>query len=160
MAIGGSLLLYAWRAPALKGGGLFAPISREGGLLLNNLLLATAAATVLLGTLYPLILDTLGGPKISVGAPFFNATFVPLMIPVLVAVPIGSMLAWKRGDLYAATQRMSWAFAAALVAMVITAAVAWGGPVLAPVVIGLAFFIIDMKQPGVSVSRCMLNSSM
>ncbi len=99
VAVGGSLLLYAWRAPAMQGGGSFAPISREGGLLLNNLLLATAAATVLLGTLYPLILDTIGGPKISVGPPFFNATFVPLMVPLLVAVPVGSMLAWKRGDL-------------------------------------------------------------
>ena len=99
VAIGGSLLLYAWRAPALQGGGVFAPISREGGLLLNNLLLSTAAATVLLGTLYPLVLDTIGGPKISVGAPFFNATFVPLMVPLFIAVPIGSMLAWKRGDL-------------------------------------------------------------
>ena len=78
---------------------MFAPISREGGLLLNNLLLATATATVLLGTLYPLVLDTMGGAKISVGPPFFNATFVPLMVPLVVAVPIGSMLAWKRGDL-------------------------------------------------------------
>ena len=68
IAIGGSLALFAWRAPAMQGGGMFAPISREGGLVLNNLLLATAAATVLLGTLYPLILDTIGGPKISVGA--------------------------------------------------------------------------------------------
>ena len=74
--------------PALQGGGMFAPVSREGGLLLNNLLLSTAAATVLLGSLYPLALDAMGGPKLSVGPPFFNATFVPLMIPLLVAVPI------------------------------------------------------------------------
>ena len=120
LAIGGSLLLYAWRAPALQGGGVFAPISREGGLLLNNLLLATAAATVLLGTLYPLILDTVGGPKISVGPPFFNATFVPLMVPLLVAVPIGSMLAWKRGDLAGVTSRLLGA-----VALTIAAALGW-----------------------------------
>ena len=111
ISIGGSLLLYAWRAPSLQGGGAFAPISREGGLLLNNLLLSTAAATVLLGTLYPLALDTIGGPKISVGAPFFNATFVPLMVPLLIAVPFGSMLAWKRGDLAGVTARLSAAFA-------------------------------------------------
>ena len=111
IAIGGSLALYAWRAPALQGGGAFAPISREGGLLLNNLLLSTAAATVLLGTLYPLVLDTIGGPKISVGAPFFNATFVPLMVPLLVAVPFGSMLGWKRGDLAGVTARLLGAFA-------------------------------------------------
>ena len=115
VAIGGSLLLYAWRAPALQGGGLFAPVSREGGLLLNNLLLATATATVLLGTLYPLILDTLGGAKISVGPPFFNATFVPLMVPLAVAVPIGSLLAWKRGDLAGVTMRL-------LAAVVVTVA--------------------------------------
>src|SRR5467141_1709062 len=75
LAIGGSLTLYAVRAPALKTGGLFAPISREGALILNNLLLATAAATVFLGTLYPLFLDAVGGDKVSVGAPFFTATF-------------------------------------------------------------------------------------
>ncbi|MFL5333327.1 MAG: heme lyase CcmF/NrfE family subunit, partial [Geminicoccaceae bacterium] len=115
IAIGGSLLLYAWRAPSLQGGGVFAPISREGGLLLNNLLLATAAATVLLGTLYPLALDTIGGSKISVGAPFFNATFVPLMVPLFIAVPFGSMLAWKRGDLAGVTSRLS-------AAMLVTAA--------------------------------------
>ena len=114
VAIGGSLLLYAWRAPAFRGGGMFAPISREGGLLLNNLLLSTATATVLLGTLYPLALDAFGGPKISVGAPFFNATFVPLMVPLFVAVPIGSMLAWKRGDLAGATGRLVAAFAIAV----------------------------------------------
>jgi cytochrome c-type biogenesis protein CcmF len=117
VAIGGSLLLYAWRAPALQGGGVFAPISREGGLLLNNLLLSTATATVLLGTLYPLVLDTIGGPKISVGAPFFNATFVPLMVALVVAIPIGSMLAWKRGDLGGVLARL-------LAAMAVTLAVA------------------------------------
>jgi cytochrome c-type biogenesis protein CcmF len=116
IAIGGSLALYAWRAPALQGGGTFAPISREGGLLLNNLLLSTAAATVLLGTLYPLVLDTIGGPKISVGAPFFNATFVPLMIPLLIAVPFGSMLGWKRGDLAGVTGRLLAALAVAVAA--------------------------------------------
>ncbi len=116
VAIGGSLALYAWRAPALQGGGTFAPISREGGLLLNNLLLSTAAATVLLGTLYPLVLDTIGGPKISVGAPFFNSTFVPLMVPLLIAVPFGSMLGWKRGDLAGVAARLLAAFAVAVAA--------------------------------------------
>ena len=119
IAIGGSLLLYAWRAPSLQGGGVFAPVSREGGLLLNNLLLATATATVLLGTLYPLILDTMGGAKISVGPPFFNATFVPLMVPLAVAVPIGSMLAWKRGDLAGVTMRLLAAVGVTLGAWVI-----------------------------------------
>jgi len=114
IAVGGSLSLYAWRAPQLKGGGLFAPISREGGLVLNNLLLSTACATVLLGTLYPLFLDVLGGGKVSVGAPFYNATFVPLMLPLLVAMPLGAMLPWKRGDALAALKRLRFAAAATL----------------------------------------------
>src|SRR5947208_4635133 len=103
---GGALVLFAWRAPQLQGGGLFAPISREGGLLLNNLLLTTAAATVFLGTLYPLFLDVVALPKVSVGPPFFNATFGPLFVPLLLAVPFGPLLAWKRGDLLGAAQRL------------------------------------------------------
>ena len=114
IAIGGSLALYAFRAPRLHGGGVFAPLSREGGLLLNNLLLATATATVLLGTLYPLILETINGNKISVGAPYFNATFIPLMVPLMVALPIGSLLAWKRGDLVGVMRRLWFAALGAL----------------------------------------------
>jgi cytochrome c-type biogenesis protein CcmF len=113
VVIGGSLTLFAIRAPALKAGGLFAPISREGALVLNNLLLATACATVLLGTLYPLFLDALTGKKVSVGPPFFNATFVPLMVPVLVAMVIGPMMPWKRGDLRGALERLRFVFLAA-----------------------------------------------
>ena len=97
--IGGGLALFAWRAPLLKQGGLFAPISREGALVLNNLFLTTACATVFVGTLYPLALEALTGEKISVGAPFFNATFGPLMVPLLIAMPFGPLMAWKRGDL-------------------------------------------------------------
>src|SRR6201996_1119663 len=97
--IGGSLSLYAWRASALKQGGLFAPISREGALVVNNLFLTTACATVFIGTLYPLALEVINGDKISVGAPFFNLTFAPLFVPLMVAVPFGPLLAWKRGDL-------------------------------------------------------------
>ncbi len=80
-------------------GGLFAPISREGALVLNNLLLTTACAAVFVGTLYPLALEALTGDKISVGPPFFNLTFAPLIVPLLIAVPFGPLLAWKRGDL-------------------------------------------------------------
>src|SRR5579872_1877113 len=107
---GGALLLFAWRAPQLQGGGLFAPISLEGGLLLNNLLLTTAAATVLIGTLYPLLLDVLTHQKVSVGPPFFDMTFVPIMVPLLVAMAVGPLLSWKRGDLWAAMQRLKLAF--------------------------------------------------
>ena len=117
---GGALLLYAWRAPVIAGGGLFAPISREGGLLLNNLLLTTAAATVLLGTLYPLFLDVVAHQRVSVGPPFYRMTFVPIMVPLLVAMAVGPMLPWKRGDLAAALGRLKWAFVAtAAVALVV-----------------------------------------
>src|SRR5579883_2175138 len=136
IAIGGSLTLYAVRAPALKVGGLFAPISREGALVLNNLLLATGVATVFLGTLYPLFLDAVGGPKLSVGFPFFNRTFVPLMVPLLIAVAAGPLLAWKRGDLLGALQRLWLAFAGAVLVALLGLYVTKGGPVLA--VLGLA----------------------
>src|SRR5208282_5196639 len=111
--IGGALTLFAWRAPLLKQGGLFAPISREGALVLNNLFLTSACATVFVGTLYPLALEALTGDKISVGPPFFNSTFGPLFIPLLIAMPFGPLMAWKRGDLLAAAQRL---LAAALLA--------------------------------------------
>jgi cytochrome c-type biogenesis protein CcmF len=114
VAIGGSLTLYAMRAPHLQGGGIFAPISREGGLLINNLLLATAAATVLLGTLYPLITEVLSDNKISVGPPYFNGVFIPLMIPLIILLGIGPRLAWKRGDLAGALDRVKIAAGAAV----------------------------------------------
>src|SRR6516225_1613169 len=104
--IGGGLALYGWRAPLLKQGGLFAPISREGALVFNNLFLTTACATVFVGTLYPLALEALTGEKISVGPPFFNATFGPLFIPLMVVMPFGPLMGWKRGDLIGAAQRL------------------------------------------------------
>src|SRR5580692_1543191 len=122
VATGGALLLFAIRAPSLQGGGLFAPISREGGLLLNNLLLTTAAATVLIGTLYPLFLDVVAKQKVSVGPPFFNMTFVPIMIPLLVAMAVGPLLSCKRGDLWAALQRLKLAFALMAAAALVTLA--------------------------------------
>jgi cytochrome c-type biogenesis protein CcmF len=141
LAIGGSLTLYAVRAPALAGGGLFAPISREGALVLNNVLLATAAATVFLGTLYPLFLDTIGGPKLSVGFPFFNRTFVPLMVPALLAVAVGPLLAWKRGDLGGALQRLWFAFAAALAVALVGLYIAGFKPILALLGLALATWV-------------------
>jgi cytochrome c-type biogenesis protein CcmF len=140
--IGGAFALYAWRAPMLKQGGLFAPVSREGALVFNNLFLTAACAAVFVGTLYPLALESLTGEKISVGAPFFNATFGPLMIPLLLAMPFGPFLAWKRGDLYGVAQRLVAAIALALAAVVATYAIVRGGPVLAPLAIGLAVFVI------------------
>ena len=115
IAAGGGFALFAWRAPKMQPGGLFAPISREGALVLNNLFLATAAVTVLLGTLYPLIRQALTGQPISVGPPFFNLTFAPLMTACLLILPIGPLLAWKRADLKGALQRL-WLAAALAVA--------------------------------------------
>jgi cytochrome c-type biogenesis protein CcmF len=140
--IGGALALYAFRAPALRQGGLFAPISREGALVFNNLFLITACASVFVGTLYPLALEALVGDKISVGAPFFNLTFGPLFVPLLLAVPFGPLLAWKRGDLLGAAQRLIGAAAIAVVAIAASLAVAGGGPVLAPFGVGLAAFVM------------------
>ena len=140
--IGGSLSLYAWRASALKQGGLFAPISREGALVLNNLFLTTACATVFIGTLYPLALEVLTGDKISVGAPFFNLTFGPLFVPLMIAMPFGPLLAWKRGDLLGAAQRLTAAGIAALIAIAVLWAWTWGGATFAPLAIGLAVFVI------------------
>ena len=140
--IGGGLTLFAWRAPMLKQGGLFAPISREGALVLNNLFLTTACLTVLVGTLYPLALEALTGAKISVGAPFFNLTFAPLFVPLMFAMPFGPLLAWKRGDILAAAQRLLAAFGVALIAIAATFAVADGKSALAPFGIGLALFVM------------------
>lgn len=138
LATGGGLLLYTMRAASLKAGGLFAPISREGSLVLNNLLLSTACATVFLGTLYPLFLDTVGGSKISVGAPFFNTTFVPLMVPLVAAMAVGPMLAWKRADLPGAIGRL-WVAAVLVVVCVLWALWVHGfRPVMALVGIGMA----------------------
>jgi cytochrome c-type biogenesis protein CcmF len=140
--IGGGLSLYAWRAPALKQGGLFAPISREGALVFNNLFLTAACATVFTGTLYPLALEALTGEKISVGAPFFNLTFGPLFVPLLLVMPFGPLTPWKRGDLLGVAQRLIGAAGLAVVAIAAVFAVSHGGPVLAPFGIGLAAFVM------------------
>jgi cytochrome c-type biogenesis protein CcmF len=140
--IGGSLALFALRAPMLKQGGLFAPVSREGALVLNNLFLVSACATVFIGTLYPLALEALTGEKISVGAPFFNATFAPLFVPLLIAVPFGPLLAWKRGDVLGVAQRLIGAAAIGVITVAVVFAMEGGGPLLVPFAIGLALYVI------------------
>ncbi|HET7167556.1 MAG TPA: heme lyase CcmF/NrfE family subunit [Pseudolabrys sp.] len=140
--IGGGLTLFAWRAPMLKQGGLFAPISREAALVLNNLFLTTACLTVFVGTLYPLALEALTGDKISVGPPFFNLTFAPLFIPLLLAMPFGPLMAWKRGDIFGAAQRLMAAFGIAFIVIVLTFAVGDRSSIMAPFGIGLAAFVM------------------
>lgn len=140
--VGGAFSLFAWRAPSLKSGGLFAPISREGSLVLNNLILTVSMATVLTGTLYPLVLETLTGEKISVGAPFFNLTFGLLMVPLLLIVPFGPLLAWKRGDILGALQRLYGAAGLSLVAGLGLYYAQNGGPVMAALGLALGFFLM------------------
>jgi cytochrome c-type biogenesis protein CcmF len=140
--IGGGLTLFAWRASVLKQGGLFAPISREGALVFNNLFLTTCCLTVLVGTLYPLALESLTGTKITVGGPFFNLTFGPLFLALMFAMPFGPLLAWKRGDLLGAAQRLMAAFGIGLVAIAIAFAIEGGTSLLAPFGVGLAFFVM------------------
>lgn len=140
--IGGALSLFAWRAPLLKQGGLFAPISREGALVFNNLFLTTACLTVFVGTLYPLALEAVTGTKISVGAPFFNLTFGPLFVPLLFAMPFGPLLAWKRGDILGVAQRLMAAFGVGLVMIAIVAVAEGSVFTLAPFGIALALFIM------------------
>jgi cytochrome c-type biogenesis protein CcmF len=143
VAIGGSLVLFAIRAPELKAGGLFAPISREGGMVINNLFLSAACATVFLGTLYPLFVEMLSGgeSKVSVGPPFFNATFVPLMVPLVFLMAVGPMLPWKRGDLAGALARLKLAALGAVIAAGVAYYLQSGGPVLAVAAIGLAAWL-------------------
>jgi cytochrome c-type biogenesis protein CcmF len=121
---GSSLILYAVRAPSLKGGGLFTPVSREGGLLFNNVILSTAAGTVLLGTLYPLLADALGLGKVSVGPPYFNTVIVPLMVPLFVLMAVGPMLSWKRGDFLGAMAKLKFAFVATVMTTTATLLIA------------------------------------
>ena len=106
IVIGGSLALFAWRAPKVSMGGAFAVVSRETLLLVNNVLLMVAAASVLLGTLYPLLIDALSLGKLSVGPPYFNAVFMPLMLPLLFFMAVGPLARWKHADARDMAQRL------------------------------------------------------
>ncbi len=125
VVVGGSLALFAWRAARVKPGGAFELFSRESMLLVNNVLLLVAAAAVLLGTLYPLVLDALGLGKISVGPPYFEAVFVPLMAPAVLLAGIGPFVAWRKGDARALARRLRWALAVVL-ALALVAPLAFG----------------------------------
>jgi len=116
IVIGSSLLLFAWRAPKVGLGGGFALVSRETLLLVNNVLLVVASASVLLGTLYPLIIDALGLGKLSVGPPYFQTVFVPLMVPLLFLIAVGPVARWKQGDVGDMIKRLRIAFAVSVVA--------------------------------------------
>ncbi len=115
IVIGSSLLLFAWRAPKVGLGGKFDLVSRESMLLANNLLLMVAAGSVLLGTLYPLIMDSLDLGKISVGPPYFEAVFVPLMTPAIFLMGLGPLARWKQASLPELMLRLRWAFGVSVV---------------------------------------------
>lgn len=114
IVIGASLLLFAWRAPKIGLGGKFDLISRETMLLTNNVLLSVASASVFLGTLYPLFMDALGFGKLSVGPPYFNTVFVPLMIPMVMMMGLGPIARWKHASLPDIWQRVRWALGASI----------------------------------------------
>ncbi|WP_052452451.1 heme lyase CcmF/NrfE family subunit [Noviherbaspirillum autotrophicum] len=138
IVIGGSLLLYAWRAPKVGLGGRFSLVSRESMLLVNNVLLLVAAGTVLLGTLYPLFLDALNLGKISVGPPYFEAVFVPLMIPVLLLLAIGPFVRWKEASVGDVALRLRWV---ALATLVIGGGAAFAASTSALATAGLIFAV-------------------
>jgi cytochrome c-type biogenesis protein CcmF len=140
--VGGSLTLFAIRAPSLKSGGLFAPVSREGGLVMNNILLCAACASVFIGTLYPLALESLTAEKISVGPPYFNLTFGPIILPLLLLMPFGPLLTWKRADVGGTWRKL-------LIAAIAAAAIGLGlllatqrGPWLAPAAVAMGAWVI------------------
>jgi cytochrome c-type biogenesis protein CcmF len=115
VVIGSSLTLFAWRAPKVSLGGAFSLMSRETLLLINNVLLVVAAGAVLLGTLYPLIVDALGLGKLSVGPPYFNSVFVPLVVPLFFLMAAGPVARWKHAAVTDIAQRLKWGFAVAVV---------------------------------------------
>ncbi len=122
--MGGALLLFAWRAQAMAPTGIFAPVSREGAIVLNNLLVCSITAVVFVGTLWPMFADALFGAKVSVGPPFFNSASFPLVVPLLLAMAAGPLMPWKRAQLWPVVQRLWWcavlAFAAFFLALLIT----------------------------------------
>ncbi len=119
VVIGASLLLFAWRAPKVGLGGKFDLVSRESMLLANNVLLSVASASVFLGTLYPLFMDALGFGKLSVGPPYFNTVFVPLMVPMVMLMGLGPIARWKQASLPDIWVRVRWALVSSMVIAVL-----------------------------------------
>ena len=156
-ATGGALALYAVRMPVLRHAAPFAPVSREGALTLNNMLLMVAAGTVFLGTFYPLAIDLMTSDKISVGPPYFNLTFVPIMVPLLVAMAIGPMLKWKRSDIREALSRLKLPALAVVAIIAVVGLLSLGRGLLAVVApaigMGLATWLIGGSLALARLSR-------
>jgi len=118
VVVGGSLILYALRAPALTGVGHYEKVSRESAILTNNIILVVATATVLLGTLYPLLVDALGGGKVSVGPPYFDLVFGPVMVPLIILMGFGGLSRWKSDRFKTLLTRLRVSIVLALVAAI------------------------------------------
>ncbi len=142
VVIGASLSLYAWRAPSVGLGARFALVSRESMLLGNNVMLVVACAAVLLGTLYPLLLDALNMGKISVGPPYFDTVYVPLMVPVVFLMGIGPLSRWKEAELPDLARRLRWAAMVTVVASLLTGWLAGRVAVMTSLGLGMGFWII------------------
>jgi len=142
VTVGSSLLLFAWRAPKVGLGGRFNLLSRETFLLINNVLLVVAAAAVLLGTLYPLVLDALGVGKISVGPPYFNSVFYPLMAPALFLMAVAPVVRWKQGSMPDIVTRLRWALGVSVVAGLLTPLVMGDWTILRSLGLSLAFWVM------------------
>jgi cytochrome c-type biogenesis protein CcmF len=134
--VGGAFLLFAWRAQAMAPTGIFAPISREGAIVLNNLLVCSISAVVFVGTMWPMFADALFSAKVSVGPPFFNMASFPLVVPLLLAMAMGPLMPWKRAQLWPVIQRL-WAAAVIALAAFFLALLLTGEHVLPA--IGFAF---------------------
>ena len=142
LTAGSAFSLFAWRAPVLAPGGVFAPISRESALVMNNILLATATVMVLLGTLFPLIREAVSGTPISVGAPYFNLIFLPLMAVMIVLLPAGPLLSWKRADAKGVYQRLIFAALSGVGISLLIYALVSPRKALASAGLGLAVWLI------------------
>jgi len=140
--VGGAFFLFALRAGSLTSGGLFQPVSREGALVFNNLILVVATGAVLTGTLYPMVLEAVTGSKISVGEPFFNIAFGWLMVPLIIALPFGPLLAWKRGDVLAVARRLRYALVLSIALGIIVWMARGDGPILAMLGVAAAAWLM------------------
>ena len=141
-AVGASLILYARRVPTLNQGSPFSMVSREAGLTLNNAFLSVACATVFIGTFYPLVIDILGHDKISVGPPYYNRTFLPIMVPLLFVMAVGPVLNWKRDTVSGALQRLRPAAVAATLVLSLVLALTLGQSFLPAAAMALAAWLV------------------
>ena len=146
-AIGGALGLFAWRAPTLKSGATFDTVSRESALLLNNVFLVGSCAAVFVGTLYPLVLDAVSGQKISVGPPYYALTFAPIFLALLLLVPFGPELGWRRGNLKASARALAPAMGLAAIAAIAVLAIASPRSLTGALAFAMAGWLIRCRWP-------------